>query len=157
MNLNTLYYLNVFLGSGAIVLQILSVVALFLLFFIPKEKNRNFYLDFIDKHFLVLSFLISLFASVFPLVYSEVANFLPCYLCWWQRIFLYPQIFIFAIAAWKKDSAAALYSIALSTVVMRCHCFLSVSCCLFIRTFSITSDKIQIYLVMLRVYLVTKN
>jgi len=92
MNLNTLYYLNVFLGSGAIVLQILSVVALFLLFFIPKEKNRNFYLDFIDKHFLVLSFLISLFASVFPLVYSEVANFLPCYLCWWQRIFMFPLV-----------------------------------------------------------------
>ena len=116
MNLNTLYYLNVFLGSGAIVLQILSVVALFLLFFIPKEKNKNFYLDFIDKHFLVLSFLISLFASVFPLVYSEVANFLPCYLCWWQRIFMFPLVLMFGVALWDKDRRVVRYAMPLLSV-----------------------------------------
>src|SRR3989339_321487 len=116
MNLNTLYYLNVFLGSGAIVLQILSVVALFLLFFIPKEKNRNFYLDFIDKHFLVLSFLISLFASVFPLVYSEVINFLPCNLCWWQRVFMFPAPFLFGIALFDKDRRIIKYAASLLSV-----------------------------------------
>ena len=116
MNLNTLYYLNVFLGSGAIILQVLSVVALFLLFFIPKEKNKNFYLDFIDKHFLVLSFLISLFASVFPLVYSEVANFLPCYLCWWQRIFMFPLVLMFGVALWDKDRRVVRYAMPLLCV-----------------------------------------
>src|SRR3989339_1656251 len=116
MNLNTLYYLNVFLGSGAIVLQILSVVALFLLFFIPKEKNRNFYLDFIDKHFLVLSFLISLFASVFPLVYSEIIGFLPCTLCWWQRVFMFPTLFLFGTALWDKDRKVVRYAASLLSI-----------------------------------------
>lgn len=107
MNLDTLYYLNLFLGLGTIILQVLSVVALFLLFFIPKEKNKNFYLDFIDRHFLVLSFLIALSASIFPLVYSEVANFLPCYLCWWQRIFMFPLVFMFGVALWDKPARHA--------------------------------------------------
>ena len=38
MNAASVHYLNVFLGSGAIILQILSVLALFLLFFGPKKN-----------------------------------------------------------------------------------------------------------------------
>jgi disulfide bond formation protein DsbB len=110
MNFETLRYLNLFLGSGAIILQVLSIVALFLLFFMPKEKSRNFYLDFIDKHVLILSFLISLFASVFPMVYSEIANFLPCYLCWWQRIFMFPTVLMFGTALWDKDRKVIRYA-----------------------------------------------
>jgi len=116
MNLDTLYYLNLFLGLGTIILQVLSIVALFLLFFIPKEKNKNFYLDFIDKHFLILSFLIALFASIFPLVYSEVANFLPCYLCWWQRIFMFPLVFMFGVALWNKDRKIISYALPLACI-----------------------------------------
>src|SRR5512141_2845365 len=100
---DTLHYLNIFLGLGAIILQILAVGALFLLFFRTKEKSKNAYLDFIDKHFLVLSFLLALFSSIFPLVYSEIVHFLPCYLCWWQRIFMFPLVFLFGVALWDKD------------------------------------------------------
>ena len=113
MNVETVHYLNIFLGLGAIILQILSVAAIFLLFFRSKGKGNNLYLDFIDKHFLVLSFLISLFASVFPLVYSEIIHFLPCYLCWWQRIFMFPLVFIFGIALWDKDRKVIRYTLPL--------------------------------------------
>jgi disulfide bond formation protein DsbB len=113
MNPNALYYLNLFLGSGAIILQILSVVTLFLLFFRSKEKRTNFYLDFIDKHFLILTFLISLVASVFPLVYSEIIHFLPCVLCWWQRVFMFPLVFMFGIALWDKDRRVIRYALPL--------------------------------------------
>jgi len=113
MNANTVYYLNLFLGSGAILLQIFSVVALFLLFFRSREKGRNFYLDFIDKHFLTLSFLISFFASIFPLVYSEIIHFPPCVLCWWQRIFMFPLVLIFGVAFWDKDRRVIRYALPL--------------------------------------------
>ena len=109
MNSESVHYLNVFLGSGAIFLQILSVVALFLLFFRSKENSKNFFLDFINKHFLSISFLISLFASIFPLVYSEIINFPPCYLCWWQRVFIFPTPFLFGIALWDKDKKVIKY------------------------------------------------
>ncbi len=116
MNPEAVHYLNVFLGLGAIALQILSVIALVLLFFRSKEKSKNFYLDFIDKHFLILSFLISLFASVFPLVYSEIIHFLPCYLCWWQRVFLFPTLFLFGTALWDKDRRVVRYAVSLLSV-----------------------------------------
>ncbi len=107
------HYLNIFLGSGAILLQIFSVVALSILFFRPKQ---NIFLDFIDKHFLPISFILSLSASLFSLVYSEVINFLPCYLCWFQRVFLFPIPFITGVAIWYKERKIVKYVLPLLSV-----------------------------------------
>ena len=115
MNPTSIHYLNVFLGSGTIALQVFSVFAILLLFFRPKE-GRNFYLDFINKHFLILSFLISLFSSVFPLVYSEIIGFLPCVLCWWQRVFMFPTFLMFGVALWDKDKKVIRYALPLLCV-----------------------------------------
>lgn len=112
MSVDNIHYLSVFLGTGVIALQVLSVLALALLFFRPKER-KNFYLEFIDKHFLILSCLIALFSSVFPLVYSEIIGFLPCVLCWWQRIFMIPLLPIFAVALWAKDKKVIRYVLPL--------------------------------------------
>jgi len=102
-----------FLGFGAILLQVFSVVALFLLFIGPK---KNSFLGFIDKHYLELGFLISLTASLFSLVYSEIVGFVPCYLCWYQRIFMFPLAFIFGSAIWHKDRKIVKYTLPLLSV-----------------------------------------
>lgn len=116
MNTESVYYLNIFLGSGAILLQVLSVIALGLLFFRPKENRENFYLEFINKHFLILAFLISLSASIFPLVYSEIVGFVPCYLCWWQRVFIFPLPLMFGVALWDKDRRVVRYALPILCV-----------------------------------------
>lgn len=116
MNVEAVHYLNIFLGLGAIILQILSVITLVLLFFVSKNNGKNKFLDYIDKHFLLLSFLISLFASVFPLIYSEIIHFLPCYLCWWQRIFMFPTLFLFGTAFWDQDRKVIRYVASLLSV-----------------------------------------
>ncbi len=113
MNPVTVHYLNVFLGTGAILLQIFSVTALFLMFFGPK-KNR--FLNFIDKHYLVLGFLISGVSALFSLVYSEVIGFLPCHLCWYQRVFMFPLVFIFSTAIWYKDRHIVKYILPLAFI-----------------------------------------
>ena len=110
MNPVTIHYLNVTLGLGVIILQILSVVALFLLFFRSKANSKNFYLSFIDRHFLPLGFLIAMFSSIFPLVYSEIIHFVPCALCWWQRVFMFPVFFLFTVALWDKDRKVIRYA-----------------------------------------------
>lgn len=110
MNPENIHYLNLFLGSGAILVQILSVVALFLLFIGPK---KNAYLDFIDKHYLKLGFLLSLAATMFSLVYSEIVGFVPCYLCWYQRVFTFPLVAIFGVAIWAKDRKVVKYTLPL--------------------------------------------
>jgi disulfide bond formation protein DsbB len=116
MNPDAIHYLNVLLGLGAILLQIFSVIALILLFFRPKETRKNFYLDFLNKHFLVLSFFISLFSSIFPLVYSEIIHFLPCVLCWWQRVFMFPTLLLFGTALWDMDRKIIRYAAPLLSV-----------------------------------------
>lgn len=109
MGIETTRYLNIFLGSGAILLQIFSIATLFILFFVYKSNQKNGFLDYVNKHFLVLSFLISLCASLFPLVYSEIIGFLPCNLCWWQRVFMFPTLFLFGTALWDKDRKVIRY------------------------------------------------
>jgi len=110
MNPVTVHYLSLFLGSGAILLQVFSVLVLFTLLFYPK---KNPFLDFIDEYSLPILFLISFFASLFSLVYSEIINFLPCYLCWYQRIFMFPLVFLFGMAMWNKDKKIIKYALPL--------------------------------------------
>ena len=113
MNIEAVNYLNIFLGVGAIALQVFSFGAVFLLFFRINGNKDNKYLDFIKNHFLILGFSITFLSSVFPLVYSEIIHFLPCYLCWWQRVFMFPLVFIFGIALWDKDKKIIRYTLPL--------------------------------------------
>ncbi len=113
MNPVTIHYLNIFLGTGAIALQILSVIALVLLFI---GKRKNAYLDFIDKHYLNLGFIISLFSSLFALVYSEVIGFIPCVLCWYQRVFTFPLFLIFGAAIWEKERKIVKYVLPMLSI-----------------------------------------
>ena len=59
-------------------------------------------------------FVIALGGVAASIFYSNMANFLPCTLCWWQRIFLYPQVLILGIAFMRRDARAWIYSMALS-------------------------------------------
>ncbi len=113
MTPTNLHYLNLFLGSGAIVLQVLSVFALFLLIFTSK---KNVYLDFIHKHFLYIGFIITFFAVLLSLFYSEIINFTPCSLCWYQRIFMFPLVFLFGTAIWYKTRNIIKYILPLTFV-----------------------------------------
>ena len=106
MDFTNLHYLNLFLGFGAILLQILSVLALLMLFF----RTHNIFLDFLKRYFLLLSFVFVLLASLLSLFYGEIVNFIPCYLCWYQRIFMFPLVFLYGIALWYKDKMVAKYT-----------------------------------------------
>src|SRR4029078_10292244 len=110
MNPTNIHYLNLFLGTGAILMQITSIIALFILFMGPK---KNAYLAFIDKHYLNLGFIITLLSALFSLVYSEIVGFIPCYLCWYQRVFMFPLVFIFGAAIWTKDRKIVKYVLPL--------------------------------------------
>jgi len=55
-------------------------------------------------------------ATAGSLYFSEVADFLPCEMCWVQRIFMYPLALILPIAAVRKQREIALYGIVLATI-----------------------------------------
>jgi disulfide bond formation protein DsbB len=50
------------------------------------------------------------------LYYSEVAEFAPCDLCWYQRIAMYPLAIILGIAAYRKDLSVRIYAYPLVVI-----------------------------------------
>jgi len=65
---------------------------------------------------LAFAFVVSLVATGGSLFLSEVLGFIPCDLCWFQRIFMYPQVLILGRAALKDDWSAAGYALPLNMI-----------------------------------------
>ena len=63
---------------------------------------------FFTQYGLRIIFIISLLATVSSLIYSNYIGFPPCDLCWYQRIAMYPVVFISGLALYKKQDPALL-------------------------------------------------
>jgi disulfide bond formation protein DsbB len=48
------------------------------------------------------------------LYYSEIAGFIPCRLCWYQRILMYPLVVVTLVGALKRDEYLPAYVLPLS-------------------------------------------
>jgi disulfide bond formation protein DsbB len=59
-------------------------------------------------------FVVSLLATLISLYFSEVMKLIPCVLCWYQRICMYPIIAITAVGILKKDKNILDYVLPLS-------------------------------------------
>jgi disulfide bond formation protein DsbB len=59
---------------------------------------------------------VALVASAGSLYYSEVVGFVPCVLCWYQRIAMYPIVLVLGVGAIRKDPNAWAYGLPLSVV-----------------------------------------
>jgi disulfide bond formation protein DsbB len=70
----------------------------------------------LSRYGLWFIFGIALIATLGSLFYSGVIGFPVCDLCWYQRIFIYPLVFLCGIAAWRKDFGIVLYGIVLSAI-----------------------------------------
>ncbi|HET9115389.1 MAG TPA: disulfide bond formation protein B [Gaiellaceae bacterium] len=62
------------------------------------------------------AFVVAAIATGGSLFYSEVANFIPCELCWYQRICMYPLSILTLLMAWAGDNRAARYLLPLPIV-----------------------------------------
>lgn len=105
--------------SAATLLGQILLVVLVLLFLVHKmSKGKKFAPLFrlMSGNFLMLSFFIALFATAGSLILSDVANFIPCKLCWYQRIFVYPQVVLLGIAMLQNDYKIRIYCLALSII-----------------------------------------
>lgn len=62
-----------------------------------------------NKLFMQLIFLVSLIATLGSLYFSEIRLYLPCEMCWYQRIIMYPMVVISLIGVIKEDANARIY------------------------------------------------
>lgn len=90
-----------------------------LLIFFAFLFARDFFariMRLLSVHGVAIATLLSAGASVGSLVYSEVVGFPACILCWIQRAFMYPQMFILGVAWWRPYAAAVPVAFGLSVV-----------------------------------------
>lgn len=71
-----------------------------------------------DKKVWILYFawFVSLVATSGSLYFSEIKGFIPCDLCWFQRIFMYPLVVILGIGTFQSDTSVKKFVLPLSMV-----------------------------------------
>lgn len=65
---------------------------------------------------LYAAWVVAIAAMAGSLYFSEVRHFVPCTLCWWQRILMYPLVPLLGIATFRQDRGIWRYALPLSVV-----------------------------------------
>lgn len=106
-----LYTLNFLLAVGGLVLFVGTLALLVDYFCYKRALFRRWLLPYVWPIIMVTT----VGGVALSLVYSEYFGFVPCSLCWLQRIALYPQALLSIVAFKMKDAVFyPLYGIALS-------------------------------------------
>jgi len=105
-------FLNSLWGILSIIALLIVLLCLYSLIF---RKTPSF-IKHIGKHGVIIAFIASLLATIGSLMYSDVLGYEPCKLCWFQRIFMYPQVIILGFMIWKKNKDLYIPSIILSSL-----------------------------------------
>ncbi len=108
--------LNYVLAVGTILMQLGTVVVIALYSLRITVPFCGWCIAQLREWALIKSSVLALVASALTLYYSDVLGIIPCGLCWLERVFLYPQVILLGIAAWRKDTGIALYSMTLSAL-----------------------------------------
>lgn len=90
-----------------------ALIVVFLVFlFLKKNRLKNFF----QENSILFAFIIASIATLGSLFFSEVAGYIPCMLCWYQRIFMYPQVIILGVALVTNDNKVYKYVLPLSLI-----------------------------------------
>ncbi|MGM0519850.1 MAG: disulfide oxidoreductase [Campylobacterota bacterium] len=65
------------------------------------------------SNLILFAFLVATTATLGSLFFSNIMNFIPCNMCWYQRVFMYPLVFIFLINLLYPDDKVLKYSLPL--------------------------------------------
>jgi disulfide bond formation protein DsbB len=109
------------LSVGAIFLQaLLALAALAAVAALVARPARAALADLADalsRPALWIAFAVALIAVAGSLFFSDHAHFIPCRLCWYQRIAMYPLVVLLLGAALRRDvRGAVLYGAPLAVI-----------------------------------------
>ncbi len=65
---------------------------------------------------ILAAWLVALTATIGSLFFSERMGFIPCTLCWYQRILMYPLVFLLGVAFYRNDKKIYVYALPLSII-----------------------------------------
>ncbi|HEX7064693.1 MAG TPA: disulfide oxidoreductase [Bacillales bacterium] len=67
-------------------------------------------------YILFFAWITAIVATGGSLYFSEIAGFVPCELCWYQRILMYPLVILLGIACFRGDKRIIPYILPLSMI-----------------------------------------
>lgn len=79
-------------------------------------RRRDDVVDALRPLALPFAAVVALVATAGSLWLSEGANFVPCKLCWYQRIAMYPLVVLLGLAALRRDSNVRVYAWAIAGI-----------------------------------------
>ncbi len=104
--------INLLFSVAGLLMLVATVVLIFDYFF----NGQNLYVKWVSPYIWLILITVTAGASATTLLYSEVFGFIPCSLCWLQRIALYPQVLLSATAFKLKDTKNfPLYGVVIAT------------------------------------------
>ncbi|WP_174732782.1 disulfide oxidoreductase [Mesobacillus harenae] len=74
-----------------------------------KNYNKN-------QYFLYFAWIVSIVATLGSLYFSDIRGYIPCELCWYQRILMYPLVLLLGIATFKNDSSIKQYALPFALI-----------------------------------------
>ncbi len=83
---------------------------------IPDRRHGISMADEVDSNWMLLFgiWLIASAATLGSLFFSEVMDFPPCSLCWYQRIFMYPLVLVLGVGLMPLDRSVLRYGLPLA-------------------------------------------
>ncbi|MGH9084005.1 MAG: disulfide bond formation protein B [Acidimicrobiales bacterium] len=111
---------SLFLALLAVVAEATVAVGVLLAIgsrFSPRVRTtRTAVVRAVGDQALGLAFVVAAVAMAGSLYFSEVADFPPCRLCWYQRICMYPLVPLLGLAAWRRDAGIRPYAAVLAGI-----------------------------------------
>jgi disulfide bond formation protein DsbB len=95
---------------------VVAFAALGLAWLVGLREPLDAVRGWVEGYELWLAFLVSAIATGGSLFFSEIAHYVPCELCWYQRICMYPLSIITLLAAIFDDPRVARYLLPLPIV-----------------------------------------
>lgn len=113
--METVEIITKILAGLTILAQILSL-ALVVVLITNKAKQLVSTYKISHNQFILSAYTVSMIATLGSLYFSDVAGYNPCKLCWYQRIFMYPQPILYLVALVNQDKKIRDYSLVLSVL-----------------------------------------
>jgi disulfide bond formation protein DsbB len=109
MKHDTIVALSVLGVIGQVLIAILLVIGLLAL--VRVRAPLNGLRRLLWGYELWAGFVVAAIATGGSLFFSEIAGYIPCELCWYQRICMYPLSFLLLVFAWRGENRLARYLI----------------------------------------------
>ena len=107
---------EVFFALLALVGAITSIALLVARLLAPRSAAAAALVDAVAGPALPVAAVVAAACMAGSLYFSEVADFVPCTLCWYQRSAMYPLVVILGIAAFRHDRDVRFYVIPLASI-----------------------------------------